>query len=155
MGRAVNPSGGVPVGGDRRGSGGWETVLADEAHLVAPGGEWRWELWRVAVEQFDRAANLLGLDPEVRSRLVEPCRALTVNFPVRRDNGEVEIFTGYRVQHTLTMGPTKGGSLRTRRVARRVRRAGDVDDPQVSARRPAIWWREGGRALRPEPSLAL
>jgi glutamate dehydrogenase/leucine dehydrogenase len=32
-----------------------------------------------------------------------------VNFPVRRDNGEVEIFTGYRVQHTLTMGPTKGG----------------------------------------------
>jgi len=76
---------------------------------VAPGGEWRWELWRVAVEQFDRAANLLGLDPEVRSRLVEPCRALTVNFPVRRDNGEVEIFTGYRVQHTLTMGPTKGG----------------------------------------------
>jgi hypothetical protein len=107
--RVVNPSGGVPVEGDRRGSGGWETVLADEAHLVAPGGEWRSELWRVAVEQFDRAANLLGLDPEVRSRLVEPCRALTVNFPVRRDNGEVEIFTGYRVQHPLTMGPTKGG----------------------------------------------
>jgi glutamate dehydrogenase (NAD(P)+) len=94
---------------DRRHSGGWESVLADEAHLVAPGGEWRSELWRVAVEQFDRAADLLGIDPQVRSRLVEPCRALTVNFPVRRDNGEVEIFTGYRVQHTLTMGPTKGG----------------------------------------------
>jgi glutamate dehydrogenase/leucine dehydrogenase len=107
--RVVNPSEGVLGGGDRRGSGGWETVLAGEAHLVAPGGEWRSELWRVAVEQFDHAANLLGLDPEVRSRLVEPCRALTVNFPVRRDNGEVEIFTGYRVQHTLTMGPTKGG----------------------------------------------
>ena len=105
----MNPPEDVPGEGDRRGSGGWETVLADEAHHVAPGGEWRSELWRVAVEQFDRAADLLDLDPEVRSRLVEPCRALTVNFPVRRDDGEVEIFTGYRVQHTLTMGPTKGG----------------------------------------------
>jgi glutamate dehydrogenase (NAD(P)+) len=95
--------------GNRRGSGGWEGVLADEAHLVAPGAEWRSELWRVAVEQFDRAADLLGIEPEVRARLLEPHRALTVNFPVRRDNGEVEIFTGYRVQHTLTMGPTKGG----------------------------------------------
>jgi glutamate dehydrogenase (NAD(P)+) len=95
--------------GNRRGSGGWEGVLADEAHLVAPGAEWRSELWRVAVEQFDRAADLLGIEPEVRARLLEPHRALTVNFPVRRDNGDVEIFTGYRVQHTLTMGPTKGG----------------------------------------------
>jgi glutamate dehydrogenase (NAD(P)+) len=94
---------------NRRGSGGWDDVLATEAHLVAPGGEWRSELWRVAVEQFDRAANLLGIEPEVRARLVEPRRALTVNFPVRHDNGEVETFTGYRVQHTLTMGPTKGG----------------------------------------------
>jgi glutamate dehydrogenase (NAD(P)+) len=111
--RSVNIMDGSPeaasVRSDRRGTGGWESVLADEAHLVAPGGEWRSELWRVAVEQFDRAANLLGIDPAVRSRLLEPCRALTVNFPVRRDDGEVEVFTGYRVQHTLTMGPTKGG----------------------------------------------
>jgi glutamate dehydrogenase (NAD(P)+) len=98
-----------PGRSDRRGSGGWDDVLADEAHLVAPGGEWRSELWSVAVEQFDRAANLLGIEPEIWSRLVEPRRSLTVNFPVRRDSGEVEIFTGYRVQHTLTMGPTKGG----------------------------------------------
>jgi glutamate dehydrogenase (NAD(P)+) len=95
--------------GDRRGTGGWEDVLADEAHLVAPGGEWRSELWRVAVEQFEGAADLLGIEPEIRSRLLEPRRSLTVNFPIRRDNGEVEMFTGYRVQHTLTMGPTKGG----------------------------------------------
>jgi glutamate dehydrogenase (NAD(P)+) len=84
-------------------------VLATEANLVAPGGEWRSELWQNAVGQFNRAADLLDLDPAVRVRLLEPRRALTVNFPVRRDNGEVENFTGYRVQHTLTMGPTKGG----------------------------------------------
>jgi glutamate dehydrogenase (NAD(P)+) len=109
----MNPTDGIveasPGRSNRRGTGGWEDVLADEAHLVAPGGEWRSELWRVAVEQFDRAADLLVLEPEMRSRLLEPRRALTVNFPVRRDNGEVEMFTGYRVQHTLTMGPTKGG----------------------------------------------
>ena len=45
----------------------------------------------------------------MRARLLEPRRALVVNFPVRRDDGEVESFTGYRVQHTLTMGPMKGG----------------------------------------------
>ena len=94
---------------ERRGGGGWEEVLAGEAYLVAPGAEWRSELYRVAVEQFGQAADLLGVEPEVRARLLEPRRALVVNFPVRRDSGEVETFTGYRVQHTLTMGPLKGG----------------------------------------------
>jgi glutamate dehydrogenase (NAD(P)+) len=98
-----------PDGVERRGAGGWESVLDREAYLVAPGGEWRSELWRIAVEQFDRSSDLLGLDPDVRTRLLEPRRALVVNFPVRRDSGEVESFTGYRVQHTLTLGPTKGG----------------------------------------------
>ncbi len=94
---------------DRRGLGGWDEVLATDAHRVAPGGEWRSELHRVAVAQFERAAKVVGLEPEVKARLLEPRRALTVNFPVRRDDGTVETFTGYRVQHTLTMGPTKGG----------------------------------------------
>jgi glutamate dehydrogenase (NAD(P)+) len=93
---------------ERRGTGGWESVLAAEG-LVAPGEEWRSELYRVAVAQFTRSADLLGLEPEIRERLVEPRRSLVVNFPIRRDNGEVERFTGYRVQHTLTMGPLKGG----------------------------------------------
>ena len=94
---------------ERRGTGGWEEILAAEAHLVAPGGEWRSELWAIAVEQFNRAADLLDLDPAIRVQLLEPRRALTVNFPIRRDHGEVEILTGYRVQHTLALGPTKGG----------------------------------------------
>jgi glutamate dehydrogenase (NAD(P)+) len=96
-------------GAERRGTGGWDDVLATEAGLVAPGGEWRSELWSTAEEQFNRAADRLGIEPDIRARMLEPRRALTVNFPVRRDSGEVEIFTGYRVQHTLTMGPTKGG----------------------------------------------
>lgn len=96
-------------GAERRGSGGWESVLDTEQHLVAPGSEWRSELYRVAVAQFERAAEVLGLDPDLRERLLEPRRALIVNFPVRRDSGEIQEMTGYRVQHTLAMGPTKGG----------------------------------------------
>jgi glutamate dehydrogenase (NAD(P)+) len=52
---------------------------------------------------------MLDIEPEIRTRLLEPHRALIVNFPVRSDSGEVSSFTGYRVQHTLAMGPVKGG----------------------------------------------
>jgi glutamate dehydrogenase (NAD(P)+) len=94
---------------ERRGAGGADEVLAAEQYLVAPGAEWRSELYRVAVAQFTRAADVLGLEDEIRARLLEPRRSLVVNFPIRRDDGSVESFTGYRVQHTLTMGPMKGG----------------------------------------------
>ena len=95
--------------GERRGTGGWSDVLASERHLVSPGAEWRSELYRIAVEQFQRAADVLELEPDIRERLVEPRRGLIVNFPLRRDSGEIQELTGYRVQHTLVMGPTKGG----------------------------------------------
>lgn len=94
---------------ERRGTGGWDGVLEAEAYRVAPGGEWRSELWRVAVTQFNQAADLLGLDADARARLLEPRRALVANFPVRRDSGEMQSLTGYRVQHTFALGPTKGG----------------------------------------------
>ncbi len=77
--------------------------------FVEAGEEWGGELQRQAVAQFDGTANLLDLDEESRARLRDPRRCLTVNFPVRMDDGSVRSFTGYRVQHTLTMGPTKGG----------------------------------------------
>ncbi len=99
----------APSGIERRGTGGWDEVLETEAHNVGPGREWRSELYRVALDQFGRAADVLGLNGDVRERLTEPRRALVMNFPVHRDSGEVEEFTGYRVQHTLVMGPTKGG----------------------------------------------
>jgi glutamate dehydrogenase (NAD(P)+) len=84
-------------------------VPSAELDDVSAGREWGSELYRIATDQFERAATLLELDPEFRTRLSEPRRALTVNFPVRLDNGKVLGLTGYRVQHTLTMGPTKGG----------------------------------------------
>ncbi len=77
--------------------------------LVRVGEEWRSELYRIACSQFARAADVLDLDAELRTRLLEPRRSLTVNFPARLDDGRVLNLTGYRVQHTLTMGPTKGG----------------------------------------------
>ena len=65
--------------------------------------------WQVAQHQFDLAAEMLDLDPGLRSVLREPRRELTVHFPVHMDDGTVEVFTGYRVQHNLTRGPAKGG----------------------------------------------
>ncbi len=62
-----------------------------------------------AQRQFDRAAAILELDPGMRQILREVRRELTVNFPVRMDDGRIEMFTGYRVQHNLTRGPAKGG----------------------------------------------
>ncbi len=76
---------------------------------VHEGAEWSGELYRIAAVQFRHTAEILDLHAEARTRLLDPRRALTVNFPVRMDNGNVREFTGYRVQHTLTMGPTKGG----------------------------------------------
>jgi glutamate dehydrogenase (NAD(P)+) len=98
-----------PARAERRGSGGWDSVLETEAYDVSPGGEWRSELWRVAVTQFNRAADLLGLEADARARLLEPRRAVVLNFPIRRDSGEIQSLTGYRVQHTFALGPTKGG----------------------------------------------
>jgi glutamate dehydrogenase (NAD(P)+) len=70
---------------------------------------WDSDLYRNALDQFERTADALALGEEVRERLRHPRRSLTVNFPVRMDDGSVSNFTGFRVQHTLTMGPTKGG----------------------------------------------
>jgi glutamate dehydrogenase (NAD(P)+) len=66
-------------------------------------------IWAVAQEQFDHAAEQLDLDPGLRRVLRVPKRELTVNFPVTMDDGHVEVFTGYRVQHNLSRGPAKGG----------------------------------------------
>jgi glutamate dehydrogenase (NAD(P)+) len=65
--------------------------------------------WQVAQHQFDLAAEMLNLDPGLRRVLREPRRELTVHFPVHMDDGSVQVFTGYRVQHNLGRGPAKGG----------------------------------------------
>ena len=67
-------------------------------------------MYRLAVAQLDQAAERMELDPNLWERLRTPQRARVVSFPFRRDNYDsVETVFGYRVQHLLTMGPTKGG----------------------------------------------
>lgn len=65
--------------------------------------------FRLAVAQFDQAADLMGLDSNLRERLKYPQRSLVVSLPIRMDDGRVEVFTGYRVQHDSSRGPSKGG----------------------------------------------
>ncbi|MGI9253941.1 MAG: Glu/Leu/Phe/Val family dehydrogenase, partial [Thermomicrobiales bacterium] len=67
------------------------------------------DLFEVAVEQFEIAAEVLGLDDDMRKILSHCQRELTVNFPVEMDDGSVQVFTGHRVQHNGGPGPTKGG----------------------------------------------
>ncbi|MGZ8937827.1 MAG: Glu/Leu/Phe/Val family dehydrogenase [Limisphaerales bacterium] len=65
--------------------------------------------FRMACEQFDLVADRLGIPPLERSRTKFPKRSMTVAVPIRRDDGTIQTFAGYRVQHHLTLGPTKGG----------------------------------------------
>ena len=62
-----------------------------------------------ALLQFERAADLLGLDPGVRQVLSRPKRQLIVTIPVKMDDGSISAFQGYRVQHSIARGPSKGG----------------------------------------------
>jgi len=73
--------------------------------------EWDTPMYRLAVGQLDRTAAIMGLDENIWERLRTPQRALVVSFPFRRDDyTSVDTVFGYRVQHLLTMGPTKGGT---------------------------------------------
>lgn len=67
------------------------------------------QTFRLAVAQFDQAAEAMELDHNLRERLKLPQRSLIVSVPVRMDDGRVEVYTGYRVQHDSSRGPTKGG----------------------------------------------
>ncbi len=65
--------------------------------------------FRLAVAQFDQAAERMNLDQNLLQRLKIPERSLIVSVPVRMDNGTVKVFMGYRVQHDSSRGPSKGG----------------------------------------------
>lgn len=71
--------------------------------------EYMTPIYRMALTQFDDAADRLLLDPNIRKRFIYPKRAIMVNIPVRMDDASVEVFHGYRVQHDTTLGPSKGG----------------------------------------------
>jgi glutamate dehydrogenase (NAD(P)+) len=84
-------------------------------------------VFEMAVNQFNVIANHLEIPMDERGRLLMPKRAITVSCPIHRDDGTIAVFEGYRVQHHLTMGPTKGGT----------RFAPSVDIGEVGAL--AIW----------------
>lgn len=81
----------------------------------------------MAVKQFGVIADHLGIPHDERARLLMPKRSVTVSCPIHRDDGTIAVFEGYRVQHHLTLGPTKGGT----------RFATSVDLGEVAAL--AIW----------------
>jgi glutamate dehydrogenase (NAD(P)+) len=66
-------------------------------------------VYQMAVEQLNTAAAVVDLDPGVRERLSKPKRAMIVSVPFRKDDGSTANFVGYRVQHSVTSGPSKGG----------------------------------------------
>lgn len=66
-------------------------------------------VWRMACQQFDQVADHLDMPAHDRDRLKYPKRSMTVAIPVHMDDGGTRLFTGYRVQHHLALGPTKGG----------------------------------------------
>ncbi len=87
--------------------------------------------FHIAQQQFDEAADLLDLPENIRNVLRVPQRELTVNFPVKMDDGTIEMFTGYRVQHNLGRGPVKGG----------IRYHPDVDLDEVRALAMWMTWK--------------
>ena len=89
-------------------------------------------MYTEVIRQYEEVAELINLDPNIRERLKHPQRALVVTFPFRRDEyKEVETVVGYRVQHVLSMGPTKGG----------IRYAPDVNLGEVTALSILMSWK--------------
>jgi glutamate dehydrogenase (NAD(P)+) len=82
-------------------------------------------------ERFDRAAKLLGLDPDLYAVMRVPTREIKVYIPVRMDSGHIEVFEGYRVQHNFARGPAKGG----------IRYAPDVSLDEVKALSAWMTWK--------------
>jgi glutamate dehydrogenase (NAD(P)+) len=82
-------------------------------------------------ERFEKASDYLGLDQGLRKVLKTPDRELTVAIPVQMDDGRLEVFTGYRVQHNFSRGPCKGG----------IRFAPDVNLDEVKALAAWMTWK--------------
>ena len=66
-------------------------------------------LYKNVSRQFNKAADMMNLDPNIRKILSMTTNEIVVNFPVKKDDGMIEMFTGYRVQHNNILGPYKGG----------------------------------------------
>ena len=69
----------------------------------------KFSFWNMACQQLDRVAQRMKLDPSIHAKMRHCERALIVSVPIRMDDGRVQVFEGYRVQHNSERGPTKGG----------------------------------------------
>jgi len=87
----------------------YRTAHAREDPRLDAIGEFDQPQYRLAIAQFEAAAARLGLNPDLLGRFKMPQRTLVVNVPVRCDDGHIQIFRGYRVQHDPALGPFKGG----------------------------------------------
>ena len=96
---------------------------ASKTDRLSPRAEVHSKFWQNAHLYFDRVYQQMNLDPMWRAVLSSPKRVLTVSCPVRMDNGSIQVFTGYRVQHNSARGPFKGG----------LRYGPDVDRDEVMA----------------------
>ncbi len=83
--------------------------MAAVESVAKPTMECETQHFLMAQRQLDEIALEMGLDPELHERLRYPKRSLIVTIPVRMDDGTVHSYTGYRVQHDVTLGPAKGG----------------------------------------------
>ena len=77
--------------------------------MERPAATRRNSVYKDVQRQFDKAADVIGLDPDVRKILATTTNEIVVHFPVKMDDGRIETFTGYRVQHNNVLGPYKGG----------------------------------------------
>jgi glutamate dehydrogenase (NAD(P)+) len=84
-------------------------VTEVDASHAEPTLEWDTPLFRMARAQYEQALPYTGISEMVAERLSYPERAVIVSVPLRRDDGSIQIFPGYRVQHSTVLGPTKGG----------------------------------------------
>ena len=87
--------------------------------------------WEAQAARFDLAASKLNLDPGIWKVLRYPTREIIVHIPVQMDDGTIEVFTGYRVQHSMARGPAKGG----------IRYAPDVSLDEVRALASWMTWK--------------
>ena len=103
--------------------------------------------YRIAQIQFDIAAEYLKLDPGLRQILRTPKRVLEVSVPTKMDNGQIKVFTGFRVQHNIARGPAKGHPLSPRGNAGRSESASHLDDLENRDRQYSLRRRKRRRDL--------
>jgi Glutamate dehydrogenase/leucine dehydrogenase len=109
----------------------WAEVSEMILEEATPSTDQELNPWHAAEIRFDEAAERLGLDDGLRKILRSPATEITVHIPVQLDDGRLEVFTGYRVQHSIARGPAKGG----------IRFAPDVTLDEVRALASWMTWK--------------